>query len=201
MVQRALLVQTPLRRVMIAAGQSLMTTDDFEEMLRDLDVFDTCLTKLQEVTTKIQADKYPTIAKGINYFLIIKRDLKTIRDNPASNNRKQSFAAILLQRLQQRLGTIMLSGLQLCGAALDLRYCHQVPAASRARLVEDLVAHVVTLRQAYKSKSNLAKIQADIPALLELIISERNHLLDNNINITDTHTVRFWHGSLAASLR
>ena len=51
---------------MIAAGQSLMTTDDFEEMLRDLDVFDTCLTKLQEVTTKIQADKYPTIAKGIN---------------------------------------------------------------------------------------------------------------------------------------
>ena len=199
MVKRALLVQIPLRNVVIAANQSLMTIDDFDAMMTDLVVFSTCLATLKEVTVRIQADKYSTITSAINHYLTIKNNLKHISSDVASNMRTKGFARVLLGRLQQRLGAMMKTGLPLCGAALDLRYCHQVPTVSRPQLVQDMTSYTIDLRTACKATINRLRIEAEIPELLDLVIKGRKQLTDNNTDITSEHTRQFWSCSLSTS--
>ena len=143
MVERAIQVEAALLHVVTTWEENIMTYDNFETMMADIKVFNTCLTVLKEVTTRIQADKYPTIAGGINHFLAIKKNLSNIIAAPGTAKTKE-LATVLRSRLQRRLGHMLKTGLPLCAAGLDLRYCHQVPSSSLQQLKDDLLAYIVT---------------------------------------------------------
>lgn len=203
MVERILKVKDALLHVVTSWKETIMTIDDFNTAMAEASTYDKCLAPLQEATTKMQADKYPTISAGVNLFLLIRKGLSDIIDDPRAVLRAKELATILRARLEARLGNMMKTGLPLCAAALDLRYCHLVPADSMEQLQKDLFGYFCDHRQFTAGSDNITKkqqkrIKDDIPDLLELVRQSRNNL-EQAGRVTSTHTRSFWNGELEES--